>query len=312
MRALLFVALAPAPRLMIGIDPNTNLVYEGLSNFGHGLWPAPLLLRATFIREPEDWAQVPNTGALRNASVVFREDFFDPVSRIRRGRFYEPSLSAGQPALWWVHPHPTASDASKTKNGAGQVNLSLLTFVPMTRLVERLGPSPEPVVVLGAQPAVTAWSVVAVERADHDHDVVTLKARLNFGFLPELLTEAIPAAARKRVTEAVAKVVDAAHRQSGIALVDLCRAAATVVLAEMLVEQGKARDLLEKDLGEVVAALPEQAKLRRSAADIIRMLHPRGKPNEQVRLGTPPVTEADGLFALEAFAFLLRDLGWAR
>jgi hypothetical protein len=24
------------------------------------------------------------------------------------------------------------------------------------------------------------------------------------------------------------------------------------------------------------------------------------------------VTEADGLFALEAFAFLLRDLGWAR
>lgn len=141
---------------------------------------------------------------------------------------------------------------------------------------------------------------------------MTLKARLNFGFLPELLTEAIPAAARKRVTEAVAKVVDAAHRQSGIALVDLCRAAATVVLAEMLVEQGKARDLLEKDLGEVVAALPEQAKLRRSAADIIRMLHPRGKPNEQVRLGTPPVTEADGLFALEAFAFLLRDLGWAR
>ena len=65
-------------------------------------------------------------------------------------------------------------------------------------------------------------------------------------------------------------------------------------------------------MGKLVEAMTERADLQRSAANIIRLLHPRGKSNEQVRNATRQVTEADGAFALEAFAFLLRDLGWAR
>lgn len=297
---------------MIGIDQNSNLIYEGLSFHGHGLWPAPLLLRATFVLDASGWDRVPSTGELRGASCVFREDHFDPVTRIRRGRFYDTLGIRSQPDSWWVHRHPVIHDEVGQVNHQGLFAKTLVTFTPMRRVVEQLQSARDPIVVLGAQPAVSAWSVVSVERADGEHDVVTLKARLNFGFLPELISEAIPQAGRERVTREIAKVVDAAHRQSGIALVDLCRAAATVVLAEWLVSQG-APDLIRlQDLGQVIAKMPPESTLRRSAADIIRLLHPRGKPNEQLRLGTPQVTEADGGFALDALAFLLRDLGWAR
>lgn len=297
---------------MIGFDPNTGLAYEGLSNYGYGLWPAPLVLCATFVEAPDDWHKVPTSGGMRDAKCVFREDYFDPVTRIRRGRFYDLAGVRSQPDSSWVHKHPVLPEETGPRSHEGLFNKQLVNFTPMSGVGQRLEASPELVVVLGARPAVTVWGVVSVERAGSDEDVVTLRARMNFGYLPDLQLGAIPGQARERVALAVGKVVDAAHRQSGIALVDVCRDAVTVVLAEYLVDQGGADELRTKDLGAVVAALPDTSKLRRSAADIIRLLHSRGKSNEQVRLGSPPVTEADGVFALEALAFLLRDIGWAR
>jgi hypothetical protein len=298
---------------MIGIDPNTRLVYEGLNFHGHGLWPAPLLLRATLVLDEGDWSKVPTRGDLREANCVFREDYFDPVTRIRRGRFYDTAGNRSQPDNWYVHKHPVIPDDVGHQNHQGLFSKSLVTFTPMQRLGEVLQQARDPVVVLGAQPAVTPWCVLAVERAGNDEDVVTLKARLSFGFLPELLTDSIPQAGRQRVVQAVGKVVDAAHRQSGIALVDLCRAAATVVLAEWLAAAGEpAADVRELDLGKLVGKLPQDVVLRRSAAEIVNRLHPRGKPNEQLRRGTRDVTESDGVLALEALGFLLRELEWAR
>lgn len=297
---------------MIGFDPNTGLAYEGLSNHGYGLWPAPLVMRASLVHGSADWDKVPTWGSLREAQCIFREDYFDPVTRVRRGRFYDVAGGRSQPDTWWVHKHPVLPDDVGVQSPAGLLRKELLTFSPMRSAGVLLDVSPAPSVVLGARPAVTVWSVVSVERAASDEDVVTLRARLNFGYLPELQPDAIPESARARVAAAVSKVVDAAHRQSGIALVDLCRDGATVVLSEYLVAQGEPRALLEKDLGAVVSALAESSKLQRSAADVIRLLHPRGKSNEQVRLGVRGVTEADGVFALEALGFLLRDIGWAR
>lgn len=297
---------------MIGIDPETNLCYEGVSGYGYGLWPTPLLLRATFILRPEDWAQVPSSGDLRGAMWVFREDFFDPVARIRRGRFYDTHGIRSQPDQWYTHKHPVLPEDVGHRNHQGQFSKRLVTFTPMARVSEKLEVSRDPLVVMGAQPAVSAWSVVAVERGNGDQDVVTLKARLNFGFLPDVVEGAIPAAGRDRVLNEIAKVVDAAHRQSGRALVDLCRAALNVILAEWLVGQGSGDDVRHLDVGQLIGRLPVDRALWRNTSEIINRLHPRGKPNEQVRLAISDVTEADGGLALDALAFLLRDLGWAK
>jgi hypothetical protein len=295
---------------MIGFDLNSGLAYEGISNYGHGVWPAPIVLRATIIKDEADWGNLPSSGSIREAKVVFREDYFDPVTRIRRGRFYEWQDGKTQPENWWVQGHPVLNEETGRRNEQGLFFKTLVSFTPAQNLGTLFDLPVRPLIVLGARPSITVWSVVAIERSGHDEDLFTLRARGNFGFLPDLILEAIPASARKRVSEAVSKVADAAHRQSGIAVVDLCRDATTLVLAEYLVSQGAPQTLLEKDLADVVRAMPD-ARLRTSAAEVVRLLHPRGKSNEMHKYGTRAVNDSDGRFALEALGFLLRDLGWA-
>lgn len=298
---------------MIAFDPNTWLMYEGLSNHGHGVSPAPLVSVATFVQAEEDWKRVPSTGAFSGAKYVFREDYFDPVSRIRRGRFYEWGSGRSQPDQWWVHKHPVLPEDIGHKTHEGRLTKSLISFTPMANVSAKLLTTPRTLVVLGADTAVTVWNIVSVERAGNNEDVVTMRARSNLGFLPDLLLEQIPARARERVSAAVTKVVDGAHRSSGITVVDLCRDALGVILsAHLQLEVGVDAKVIEKDLGELITKLPPELKLFRSAADVVCKLHPRGKSNEQQRLGTRDVTDADGAFAIEALGFVLRDLGWAR
>lgn len=297
---------------MIAFDPNTWLMYEGLSNHGHGVSPAPMVSVATFVQAEADWRKVPSSGALRSAMCVFREDYFDPVSRIRRGRFYEVA-GRQQPDQWWVHKHPVLPEDVGHQAHEGRFTKSLISFSPMGNVSQRLVTTPRTLVVLGAATAITVWNIVSVERSGNDEDVVTMRARSNLGFLPDLLMDAIPAEARDRVSAAVTKVVDGAHRSSGITVVDLCRDAMGVILsAHLHQDAGEDAKIVEKDLGALIAKLPPESKLFRAAADVVCKLHPRGKSNEQQRLGTRDVTEADGAFAIEALGFVLRELGWAR
>jgi hypothetical protein len=74
---------------VLGIDERGRLYYEGEMMAGFGIWPAPIVTIAE--------ARMMGTGNLHStrelslsaSSVVFREDAFDPVTRIRRGRFYK-------------------------------------------------------------------------------------------------------------------------------------------------------------------------------------------------------------------------------
>lgn len=298
---------------MIAFDPNTWLMYEGLSNYGHGVWPAPMVSVATFVQGEQDWRQVPASGELRGAKHVFREDFFDPVSRIRRGRFYDWVQWRSQPDQWWVHKHPVVPDDSGPRSPDGRFSKQLITFSPMSNVSQRLLTSPRTLVVLGAGDAVTVWNIVSVEKAGNNEDVVTLRARSNLGFLPDLILDVIPESARERISAAVTKVVDGAHRSSGITVVDLCRDALVVILSAHLEHDlGAASKINEKDLAELISALPEDKRLFKSAADVVCKLHPRGKSNEQFRRGTRDVTDTDGMLAVEALGFVLRDLEWAR
>lgn len=94
---------------------------------------------------------------------------------------------------------------------------------------------------------------------------------------------------------------------------DLCRDALVVILSAHLEHDlGAASKINEKDLAELISALPEDKRLFKSTADVVCKLHPRGKSNEQFRRGTRDVTDTDGMLAVEALGFVLRDLEWAR
>lgn len=297
---------------MIGIDNNTLLVYEGAATYGHGVWPTPLILIATLIESEDDWRSFPRATQIELAKYVFREDSFDPVTRVRRGRLYFWDGSS-QPANWHVQQHPVLSEDVGSRDQQGRYLKQLLTYQPFSGLYSRLKRNPELTLVLGMPDAMTVWKIIYIERAASGEELLTLRARSSLGVLPDLTDDALPEDSKSHIQPALERVKDAAFRSSPIALVDQCRDAAQVVLSHWLIQQGDNPGLLEKDLGKVIGALkvrfPEKQALL-DAANLIRLLHPRGKSNEQQRLGVRPPGEEDGQLALSALGFLIRDIGW--
>lgn len=75
--------VGPMEEIMIGIDDNRFVMYEGQNTYGHAVWPQPLISRAKVIDSESDWKSPPHDNDRQ--CLVFREDTFDPLTRIRRG-----------------------------------------------------------------------------------------------------------------------------------------------------------------------------------------------------------------------------------
>src|ERR1700730_9745026 len=81
----------------IGISPSSIDVYESVRGNWRSILPTSTFTEAvlnpsfpvTFVTSP------------RGPQYMFREDYFDPVVRIRRGRFYELA-NIGQPSAEWL------------------------------------------------------------------------------------------------------------------------------------------------------------------------------------------------------------------
>ena len=304
---------------MIGIDSNTWLVYEGVSNYGHGVWPTPVLSIATLIASEADWKALPSSPHLDHARLIFREDSFDPVTRVRRGRLYE-WREGGLQQTWFFPPHPAEPVDRNSMTMDGRLNRTLCTYRP-AQIFSSLRPSLlHAQLVLGTKSAPTVWRIVSVEMVASGEELVTLRARSSLGVLPEPVEDHIPAGARSEVLASLEHVADAAFRSSPVSLIDLCRAAATVVLAHWLESTGETPDKVHHlDLGALLKAFEKQQgnadnspSAAGSAVRLLQRFHSRGKPNEQKRYDTRPPTEEDAQLVLSALGFLLREVGWAR
>ena len=301
---------------MIGIDTNTWLIYEGTGNYGRGVVPTPLLSVATLVTKDDDWAGVPADNHLNDAKHVFREDSFDPVTRVRRGRLYQWVDGCLQ-QQWHCHPHPSQPNDRDHVRIDGILRRSLHTYHPMLGTQSRIN-SATSLLVLGSKLAPTAWRIVSAEMTISGEELITLRARSNLGVLPEVMEDALPEIGKKAVISAVASVVDSAFRSSPVSLVDTCRAATTTVLAHWLAQNGDTSDnLFHDDIGRLVKRLEScgmvnDSSVIASTIKIIQRFHSRGKPNEQISLKTRPLSEEDAQLALQSFGFLLQEIGWTR
>lgn len=304
---------------MIGIDSNSWLVYEGVSNYGHGIWPTPVLAIATLITSEADWETLPTSPHLDKAKLIFREDSFEPVTRVRRGRLYE-WREGGLQQTWFFSPHPAEPVAHYSMAKDGQLSRMLYTYRP-AQIFASFRPSMlHAHLVLGTKSAATVWRIVSMETVASGEELVTLRARSSFGVLPELVEDHIPVGARSEVLTNLEHVADAAFRSSAVSLIDLCRATATVVLAHWLESTGDPPDKVHHlDLGALLKAFEKQQgntdnspSAAGSAIRLLQRFHSRGKPNEQKRYNTRPPTDEDAQLVLSALGFLLREVGWAR
>jgi hypothetical protein len=279
-------------------------VYEGNENFLNAIYPMPSLSKTEIDAATEG---LPDALGLVQQSI-FREDSFDPTTRIRRGRFYIPDNPSRR--IWIanrVNHYPYAPPV-----GGSPQDLpfeSYRSFQPL-KIVNSIR---SPTVSLGDLNYKTRWHIIGAERLFNGETLFTLKATSSLGALPDLIESALPEGSRKEVAEGYEKVADAVHKYLPVSIVDVCREFSRIVLAVWLPTVG-----LEPkgDLGDLIGLVPSPKEGVSSATKIINRLHSRGKSSvheRQAEKGSQirRVSVEDGELSVSLVAFLLREVGWA-
>lgn len=299
----------------IGVDKDQGLVYEGWYRYGHAVLPAPVMAPATIIAEADFPPKLPPSYGLEQAEMLFREDSFDAVTRVRRGRLY--SASNVRPADWEVYPHPYRPTEVSEAKPSGTLSKMLFAFQPFhvpNRLKEIHDRGGQPLVVIGSDTSFTIWTILSLEGSTAGEFLLTLRGRETFGALPQLKVSAIPSACRQAVVGAVAKLRDEIFRAGAGSVVDRARDAASAALSGYLqnlgaIGQGRELDELIKKLNGLED--PHRKRVAAAAADIVRLFHSREKPSTQERLPVNPVREQEAQLAVYCIGSLLCELGWA-
>jgi hypothetical protein len=288
--------------LPFGLAIRRGIVYEGeCSQFLRAIHPTPLLT------DGESSIFTENAHG-----VVFREDSFDPVTRIRRGRFYHdrgnPSntLSASR-----VCNYPYGNllgiscdvfDTSEWYLAISQQNIT----------VQRRGEQ----IILGQGEFKTIWRVIDVEKISSGDLFWTLKSISTMGALPILKKDLpdksgnnITPAQVLRVHSAIDNFVDALNVQQPTPIVDVARETARIFLATWI-----GHDAHAKDLGDVVRKIQSANNEDTGvilAGKLLGRFHSRTKTSEQERRQTRPVVDDDAGLSIRLIGFLLREIGWA-
>lgn len=287
----------------IGIDSQTGLVYEGDITRGRGVWPTPVIAPAKFIFISQE--DIKAESSTERFGWRFREDSYDPTSRIKRGRFYYADKS--QPQHWQVMRHPGWAFDFITRD-IHAFGKSLDTFLgnPIWHKVID-GHQEMPLVVLGVDQRFTVWSIIGIEATSTGEDLVTMKARSSFGILPQIKKDNVPDSFLPKLEETLATFTDEVHRASPVSVIDRARDAATyALLSHLNLPSPKA-----KDLADLIKKLDKALVIAINTATIINRLHARAKPSEQEKRNLRAVREHDAELATQCLGTLLCELSLA-
>ena len=171
-------------------------VYEGNSRLLNAIYPMPSLSRVvshpTMQKMPEIFAHVnPQTPPL------FREDSFDPTTRIRRGRFYVPeSPNIKQWPANQVNHYPYVQPILGMP-----LQYDMEAYAPL----QPDRPSVKSIVLLGGAGYATAWRIIAAERLFNGETLFMLKSTNTLGTLPDVIADALPADRREQILRGTRK-----------------------------------------------------------------------------------------------------------
>lgn len=289
----------------LGICRRSGRLYEGNSSAATSVnYHAPLL--------PIEFVGVDmqlNNLSDGYPSLIFREDSFDPITKVRRGRVYSRRIGSNE--SWKVHD-PARNDLKRVLWDQGEAQELDAISYNADSLTELRGVTPLPKVILGQEPFQSFWQILAIENQLNGKPSVILKALHSFGVVPELLSNKVPKDALVPLTEALQKVEASANRLGPVDTIDRCRDALSIVFGALI---GK----LGEDLGDALktyrikeGASDKWNNLLTHNATIVQRLHSRGKPNEEHKHGTRTVTDDDASLALKCLWFILVELNWAR
>jgi len=285
----------------LGISSGDQVIYEGHLNAGFRPATQPLLVPIKFPAFPlSSWL-----GEAPAPPALLREDFFDPVTRIRRGRVFT-LRNCKQPHVWTAHdpyrPHPNSNRIHHQTEVYlyEQSNLGPLREYPLS--------SVNHIAIIGSEPFISFWKIISLESSVHGTPILTLKSYRSLGDIPELDPDKIPVEIRSKLDELLEQVANSHHRAGAVDVVDRVRGAFILIFGQLAGDRGS-------DLGnslKLIRKSDNPRPLMCSAADIINKLHSRGKPNEEFNYGTRTVSEEDAQLAIGCLALVLKEAGWAK
>ncbi len=242
---------------------------------------------------------------------VFQEQLFDPLTRLRRGRLWQPcTAGGGQPSLVGVAPsveHMLAVGAT------GKVQRQVYQYEPARDLWLTPARGLGATLGLGTQAAFTLWSLINAEVVHDGSIMVTLKARGGLGALPDLSLVEVENDFKSAVQTNYNLALEAVHRETPGSVIDRVKDTMAVLINRWLVQHKHAPDtLLHEDIGNTVKALdPTKHYCLMRLGEVVGRLHARNKPNEQYRRGLPETRESDAELAIQCLTFVMYELGYA-
>ena len=300
----------------LGIERQNGLVYEGKESPNQLAVPTPMVSQCALIESAADLVKLPSGIDADPFRWIFREDSFDPVSRVRRGRVFQSFSNISWESVT-VNAHPFASSDFAVGRTDGRVRKEMSVFIHCSQLLSRPERGEGQQLAIGGVAAYSLWRILQTEVTVNQDVVVTLRAESPFGVLPALDLTKIPEESQKSVMEAYQRVMNVAYRDSPTSVVDQCRNLGAVLGNRWLFHLTGNKKTLEDDLGPCISAIREHfgdknQRLVRAALETINLLHPRGKENERERYGLREVLNEDAELALHAAGFVIREIGWAQ
>lgn len=300
----------------LGIEHKNGLIYDGRDTPSNLAVPTPMVSQCAVIEAPCDLEKLPRGMDGDPFRWVFREDSFDPVSRVRRGRVFQ-HFSGSNRELVHVDAHPFLPSDLGRGSGTGRLQKEMTVFIHCTELVSRPDRGEGLQLAIGHAGAYSLWRILQTEQTVSHDVLVTLRAESAYGVLPTLDVAKIPEDGRQAVTEAYERVMNVAYRDSPTSIVDQCRNLCAVLTARWLRQLTGNDKMLHDDLGACISAVKrhfndKEPKLVRASLETVNLLHPRGKDNERERYRLRAVSNADAELALHATGFVIREIGWGR
>lgn len=297
----------------MGYDRTNGFVYEGRFDPTYPIWPTPMLSQATLVAAPCDFERIPEGFEGNFQAWIFREESFDPVSRVRRGRLFQKHGNSSTDIVF-VQPHPAIHGDQKYIDVVGKLTKELAVYMECRDILAVAGRAEGAKLSLGTKSSHTLWQIIQTELTLNSDVLVTLRAESTFAILPILDETRFRPENVITVVTALGRVLDAAYRELPTSVVDQCRNAAVVLTSRWMQDQLDEALPREHDLGAWIAMIekhfsPKPRVALLSALRLINALHPRGKENERQKHSARVVTDADAAMALHALGFAMREMG---
>lgn len=300
--------------MLIGIHEVTKAIYQGQTKAnGHYITPQPMLSQMSF---GKDFDVVKNSLTPNPApdeySFIFREDSFDPTSQIRRGRVY--SASTTKPEEWSILPHESQLVKKSQLTGTGQLQQQRLTTFNSYSLRRFLVENncTKLTILMGLKDSFTKWKLVNIETNYIGEELITLRATSSLGVIPDIDYSHFDAEEKFPIRERVNKLIDVLYTGSVESIVDRAGEACLAILQALIrktIPTSKGLTLhtaLEK-MDEIQGL--KNRKILKTACELLKFLHSRGKASFQDQHGTRSLNQSDSQAAIECFSIVIYELG---